>query len=73
MSDQHEKPDDELIQHQRDRPVVPCWMTKREHFASMAMQGLLMNKGFTGSYPEIAIIAVAHADALIDLLEKLEK
>jgi hypothetical protein len=59
-------------------PIVPCWMTKREYFAALAMQGILAGTmadpdrvSFDPLWP--AKFAVHSADALIEQLEKLEK
>ena len=53
-------------------------LTKREHFASMAMQGLLANRNggmtsggtMTFSPSGISELAVLHADALLEALTK---
>ena len=53
-------------------------LTKREQFAMAAMQGLLANPDFTGSfsyhsemhYKTVSDVAVSHADALIAALNK---
>jgi hypothetical protein len=52
-------------------PVVPCWMTKREYFAALAMQGLLASI-LSSDYDsaECALLAVCNAEALIAALEK---
>lgn len=42
-------------------------LTKREHFAAMAMQGMLAN-GVYKSDLALAVQAVAYADALIEAL-----
>jgi len=48
-------------------------LTKREHFASMAMQGLLASDEFSSSsYEEVARMSVKSADALIAELNKEE-
>ena len=46
-------------------------LTKREHFAAMAMQGALSNQRMQMDKPAkgIAICAVNHADALLKALE----
>ena len=46
-------------------------LTKREYFAAMAMQGLLVNYANNeqyGNYPMVSEIAVQQADALIEAL-----
>ena len=46
-------------------------LTKREHFAGLAMQGLVTaDKGFRGTPEEKAALAVMIADALLAELEK---
>lgn len=40
-------------------------LTKREYFAAMAMQGLLLSTGMDDSYTNTARVAVKQADALI--------
>ena len=51
-------------------------LTKREYFAAMAMQGLLMNYVVNGQYgshpdfPMVSSIAVRCADSLLEELEK---
>jgi hypothetical protein len=52
-------------------PIVPCWMTKREYFAALAMQGLLASI-LSSDYDsaECALLAVCNAEALIAALEK---
>jgi len=70
-----------------DMPAMPVsggtkydGLTKREHFAAMAMQGLVSNahvieglcddKTIKCIYTSIAEYAVKHADALLKALEK---
>jgi len=48
---------------------VHILISKREHFASLAMQGLLAG-GSDGSMPEFARLAVEAADNLIEELNK---
>lgn len=49
-------------------------LTKREHFAAMAMQGLLANPDRdVMDYGNYSNDAVMHADALIDALNKEAK
>ena len=47
-------------------------LTKREHFAAMAMQGILSNQRLQSDKPAkgVAICALHHADALLEELEK---
>lgn len=45
-------------------------LTKREHFASLAMQGMCAHPEFEINDPHIADIALQHADALIEALNK---
>ena len=55
-----------------------CQLTKRELFAAMAMQGLCANSFdghgnqpiATATYAQLADMAVEHADALLDRLER---
>lgn len=53
-------------------PIVPCWMTKREYFAAMAMIGLLSAERDSNLLAscDIADIAVDQAEQLIERLEK---
>ena len=72
------KPDDpltpcDIIYNDGSRWTDEGFLTKREHFAAMAMQGIAKNFGQTESCqgPEsIAYIAVQMADALIEALNK---
>ena len=53
--------------------IIDCGLTIREHFAAMAMQGLLA--GGVVTYPtshkeSVAVFAVEFADALLKELEK---
>ncbi len=75
-----------------DSPAMPCGveqdsyqpgsepahhgLTKREHFAAMAMQGILSNEGHNGGAmhyrdggTQVASVAVSMADALLRKLE----
>jgi len=54
---------------------VPEGLTKREHFAAIALQGLLANSEYAGSSPSgIAAVSVEHADALVaELLKPIAK
>jgi hypothetical protein len=47
-------------------------ITKREYFAAIALQGLMANSHITERLktPEISILAIRGADALIDALNK---
>lgn len=45
-------------------------LTKRETFAMAAMQGILSNANDRYTYEQLAGHAVAHADALLEKLEK---
>ena len=45
-------------------------LTKREHFAAMAMQGILSSGGGPSSYSGLAAEACKHADALLHQLDK---
>lgn len=45
-------------------------LTKREHFAAMALQGLLANSNSQGGVDDYARGAVNFADALIEELNK---
>jgi hypothetical protein len=52
-------------------PIVPCWMTKREYFAALAMNGILAGDTAQDSLAvDIADFAVDQADKLIAALEK---
>jgi hypothetical protein len=52
-------------------PIVPCWMTKREYFAALAMQGFIAADATQDiSAVDIADFAVDQADRLIAALEK---
>ena len=55
-------------------PIVPCWMTKREYFAALAMQGIVASGEASQISPDdmewVANYSVATADALIARLEK---
>ena len=57
-------------------PVAHQGLTIREHFAAMAMQGLLANASTctqeVGTIGEIVHSAVRHADALITELAKVK-
>lgn len=51
-------------------------LTKREHFAAIAMQGLLSNNSVYQGYStpqQQAELSLAHADALIEALNKDEQ
>lgn len=48
-------------------------ISKRELFAAMAMQGLLVNEYVDSTYDECAKTSVRYADALLTELEKSEK
>ncbi len=67
-----------------DDSAYPSWeftqrgLTKREYFASMAMQGMLAHPGTIADMPQkhpdtVAKAAVIYADALIEELNKEEK
>lgn len=45
-------------------------LTKREYFATMAMQGILGNSQYSTLAPAVAIEAVSYANALLKELEK---
>jgi len=66
MDEQAFRVDPPIYKHQ-----VPC-LTKRELFAAMAMQGILASSAapFTLAPSDVGDDAVAHADALINELEK---
>jgi hypothetical protein len=52
-------------------PIVPCWMTKREYFAALAMQGFIAADATQDiAAVDIADFAVDQADKLIAALEK---
>ena len=50
--------------------VEPSGITKREHFAAMAMQGFLACPGVSATNRHIAIGSVACADELLAALEE---
>jgi hypothetical protein len=68
-----------------DMPAMPSlieWqadfrsgLTKREHFAGLAMQGLGVNMGRNGivNIEKLAVAAVEAADALLAKLDKVQK
>lgn len=49
---------------------VEIGLTKREYFAAMAMQGLMMGSGFSYKPSDTANYAVDYADAILAELEK---
>jgi hypothetical protein len=52
-------------------PIVPCWMTKREYFAALAMQGFIGSEFHNDLDSEdMAVLAVTFAESLIARLEK---
>lgn len=55
-------------------PIVPCWMTKREYFAALAMQAIVSGQesieDYVADVPATIKYAVRLADALIERLEK---
>ena len=68
-----------------DRPVTGCGtfflselnktqtnngLTKREHFAGLAMQGMLSDESVAGTAQDVASCAVRQADALLAELDK---
>jgi len=53
--------------------MIGYGLTKREHFAGLAMQATLSNPEFSSSSPEaIASVAVEQADALLAELQATE-
>lgn len=58
----------------KELEVQTFGLSKREHFASMAMQGMLSNTVFTDCYntETLAQASVEYADALIKELNKKE-
>lgn len=69
-------PCDDIVMRDKDGnlygcPVSSSGLTKREHFAAMAMQGLLSSFGNhdVTDYSEIASDAAMAADALLAALE----
>lgn len=52
------------------RGAISIGLTKREHFASMAMQGLLSGNLTTNDAEEIATSALQIADTLIEKLNQ---
>lgn len=49
---------------------APCGLTKREHFAAMAMQGLLAGDAGEMEDDVIARFSISQADALLSALEQ---
>jgi hypothetical protein len=47
-------------------------LTKREHFAGLAMQGLMSNSNARITCLQCAEISVSHADALLAELDKVK-
>ena len=45
-------------------------LTKREHFAGLAMQGMLSDESVAGTAQDVAACAVMQADALLKELDK---
>jgi len=52
------------------RTQVYLGLTKREHFAAMAMQGLLATPQFLQDTPSLSAASVEIADALLKALEQ---
>jgi len=48
-------------------------LTKREHFAGLAMQGILANHQYKGSVDHFAECSVEYADALLKALENSDE
>jgi hypothetical protein len=48
----------------------PAFLTKRELFAAMAMQGMLANEEINATAQVVAKCSAEHADALLDALAK---
>lgn len=70
-----------MFMKNKDAPAMPfdhkpeyqyqeAGLTKREHFAAMAMQGILSADGGSSSYSGLAAEACKHADALLYQLDK---
>ena len=49
--------------------MYPYGLTKREHFASIAMQGLISNSQPNKNQKHLAGLAVSYADALLEQLD----
>ena len=63
--------DDAVYQNNYYEQYEPQWgLTKREHFAAMAMQGFLSDGVYNDDPAFLAKEAVSHADALLEELEK---
>jgi len=62
---------DELVRAFMDvEKVAPNGLTKREHFAGLAMQGILAHSFGRGDADELAIQSIKCADALLKELAK---
>jgi hypothetical protein len=64
--------DDDTPKH--NPPIVPCWMTKREYFAALAMQGIItgfesISRKDEEDIPWAVDYSVRLAEALIERLE----
>ena len=51
--------------------VARTGLTKREHFAGLAMHGLLSNPNYRGACDDVAIEALEHADELLLKFDEL--
>tara|TARA_R110000803_G_scaffold194042_1_gene257039 strand:+ start:44 stop:283 length:240 start_codon:yes stop_codon:yes gene_type:complete len=58
--------------YKQESGLVSIGLTKREHFAGLAMQGILTTVGtmWSEDADECALYAVKYADALLKALEK---
>jgi len=62
---------DAAISSSKDRDQYYTGLTKREHFAGLAMQGFSgLEEDHFVTVQEMAVTAVKYADALLDALEK---
>jgi hypothetical protein len=53
-----------------DQGSITIGLTKREHFAGLAMQGVLSHSFGRGTNEELAVLVVSMADALLKELAK---
>lgn len=63
-------PNGDLGAYPSEQPPYQPGITKREHFAAMAMQGLISDSTYRNSCADTALTAVCYADALIAALNQ---
>jgi hypothetical protein len=59
-----------VIDEDKESPDLPVALTKREHFAALAMQGILSHSFDRGNADELAAQSIKCADALLKELSK---